>query len=277
VTLTRTRGGRGAIGLSTVALVVSALLTAIPNPSSAEVATCDGLTATIVGTSGDDVIDGTSGRDIIHGRGGNDVIRGLAGKDVICGGDGDDEIRGGSHYDRVFGGGGNDTIFGGNGHDRLWGGPGADYIAGGAGDDRMYGEGGSDRITGEDGADLLKGNTGADTLVGGPNPDDLYGGGGTDLCFGNTEVGCEGLAYDYKFERFLINQAVPAADSDQSPSKRVGTVEMRAGIVRAFVTANQANTPSPSVHLYWKIDGVVGKARMTGPATLPQVALDSDL
>ncbi|MCP3974957.1 MAG: calcium-binding protein [bacterium] len=277
VTLTRTRGSRGAVGLSTVALVFSALLIAIPSPSSAAAVSCDGQTATIIGTSGDDILDGTSDRDVIAGLGGNDIITGLAGEDVLCGGSGDDEIRGGSDPDRMFGGPGEDTMFGGGGNDRMWGGDKADNMAGGNGNDRMYGEAGKDRMSGEGGADIMKGGGGADTLIGGPNPDEIFGGSGNDMCAGNTEHACEQLAYDYKFKRFLINQAVPAADSAQNANNRVGTVEMRPGIVRAYITGNQPNIPSPTVHLYWKIDGVVGKSLMTGPATLPQVALDSDL
>jgi len=66
--------------------------------------TCNGLTATIVGTPGKDIIHGTPGRDIIRGRGGNDIIRGLDGNDVICGGSGKDVLYGGSGNDRLDGG-----------------------------------------------------------------------------------------------------------------------------------------------------------------------------
>ena len=60
------------------------------------VASCAGLTATIVGTEGNDVIRGTEGNDVIVGLGGNDVITGLGGADTICGGDGNDSIDGGA-------------------------------------------------------------------------------------------------------------------------------------------------------------------------------------
>jgi hypothetical protein len=49
--------------------------------------TCEGQTATIVGTSGNDNnIVGTSGRDVIAALGGNDRVRSLGGNDLVCGG-----------------------------------------------------------------------------------------------------------------------------------------------------------------------------------------------
>ena len=87
---------------------------------------CKGLTATIVGTEGRDIIIGTSGPDVIHGLGGNDVIRGIGGNDVICGGAG---------RDLIFGGRGRDKLFGEAGRDRLNGGPGRDRCRGGSGVD----------------------------------------------------------------------------------------------------------------------------------------------
>ena len=83
--------------------------------------TCQGKTATIVGTLGNDVIYGTSANDVIVGLGGNDVIDGKGGNDTICGNEG---------ADRLYGGLGNDRLSGGNGSDRLFGGPGADSIHG---------------------------------------------------------------------------------------------------------------------------------------------------
>src|SRR5687768_12842414 len=56
--------------------------------------TCDGLTATIVGTNGDDTLTGTTGDDVIVGLGGDDVIVGDLGADRICGGTGDDTLSG---------------------------------------------------------------------------------------------------------------------------------------------------------------------------------------
>jgi hypothetical protein len=65
--------------------------------------TCNGLTATIVGTDGGKIIIGTPGPDVIQGLGGNDVIRGNGGNDIICGGSGNDRLFGGPRSDRLFG------------------------------------------------------------------------------------------------------------------------------------------------------------------------------
>lgn len=65
--------------------------------------TCDGLTATLVGTDGKDTLIGTPGPDVIVGLGEVDVIKGKGGADVICGGPGADELYGGGGADRLFG------------------------------------------------------------------------------------------------------------------------------------------------------------------------------
>jgi subtilisin family serine protease len=87
---------------------------------------CIGVTATIVGTQGNDIIIGTSGHDVIHGLGGNDVIRGGGGRDTICGGPGKDGIFGEEGRDKLFGEGGADRLNGGSGRDRCTGGRGRD-------------------------------------------------------------------------------------------------------------------------------------------------------
>jgi hemolysin type calcium-binding protein len=69
--------------------------TAPPSNSSAP-PTCDGRIATIVGTSGNDVLKGTPGRDVVVGLGGDDTIYGYGQDDVICGGPGDDVIWAGA-------------------------------------------------------------------------------------------------------------------------------------------------------------------------------------
>ncbi|HEY0398453.1 MAG TPA: hypothetical protein VGF00_08705, partial [Acidimicrobiia bacterium] len=48
-------------------------------PAGAQVPTCLGLPATIVGTMGNDVLNGTPGNDVIIGLGGDDTINGLGG------------------------------------------------------------------------------------------------------------------------------------------------------------------------------------------------------
>jgi Ca2+-binding RTX toxin-like protein len=77
--------------------------------------TCFGKTATIVGTTGNDVLLGTSGDDVIVGLAGNDYIEGRGGVDLICGGKGNDVLIG-DWYDYLTAG-----------IDRADGGEGLDY------------------------------------------------------------------------------------------------------------------------------------------------------
>ncbi|MGH8487613.1 MAG: hypothetical protein ACREXS_01725 [Gammaproteobacteria bacterium] len=101
--------------------------------------TCNGLTATIVGTNSGEVITGTPGADVIAARGGNDVVRGRGGNDVICGGNGRDGLFGQNGADKLFGQNGADQLFGENGNDAMVGGAGNDSCAGGTGSDRAFG------------------------------------------------------------------------------------------------------------------------------------------
>lgn len=91
--------------------------------------------ATIVGSSGPDMLLGTDGPDVIAGLGGADTIRGLGGRDVLCGGRGRDVLRGGAGADQLYGGRGGDRLQGGRGTDQLDGGGGMDHCRGGRGID----------------------------------------------------------------------------------------------------------------------------------------------
>ncbi len=165
----------------------------------------DGVTDTILGTSGSDTIRGTENADDIDGLGGNDLITGLAdndtikggqGLDIIRGGAGNDHLIGGADKDRIFGESGDDLIEGGGGNDRLLGLSGADTVLGGAGNDLVGGGGGRDRVAGGDGDDRIRGGKDADTLLGGSGLDRLQGGKGNDLIFGqagnDTLTGADG-------------------------------------------------------------------------------------
>lgn len=121
--------------------------------------TCNGRPATIVGTTGNDVLRGTPGNDVIVALGGNDTIEGLAGADIICGGPGHDVIRAGWGNDIVLGGTGKDVIRGSRGNDSLYG---------------------------QAGRDDLQGGLGADTIVGGNHLDVIVGGAGNDVCWGRN-------------------------------------------------------------------------------------------
>ena len=133
---------------------------------------CQGEQATLIGTSGDDVLVGTGGRDVILGKGGDDTIDGRGGDDVICGGGGSDVLIGKGGADRLQGGPEGDTLRGGAGADVLTGAKGADVLKGGPDPDELIGGSGADR---------LLGGKKADTLVPGPGADVVRGGRGQDL------------------------------------------------------------------------------------------------
>ena len=73
-----------------------------PVATAAPAPTCLGHRATIVGTSGHDVIHGTSHADVIVAKGGRDTIYGGGGNDIICAGGGDDTVYGGRGSDDVL-------------------------------------------------------------------------------------------------------------------------------------------------------------------------------
>lgn len=115
--------------------VASAVLAAgsLSVPAVAATPTCQGKTATIVGTLDSDVLEGTRRRDVIAGLAGDDEIIGKGGNDLICGSNGSD---------RLFGGPGDDQLFGGL--DRLGDDSSGrfllgDVLVGGGGDDLLAG------------------------------------------------------------------------------------------------------------------------------------------
>ncbi|MBN2113093.1 MAG: hypothetical protein JW785_03090, partial [Acidimicrobiia bacterium] len=135
-----------------VAAAAALILAAAPGAAAPG---CFGATPTLVGSTGDDVLEGTPDADVIVGRDGNDRIYGRGGDDHICAGPGADVVLAGS---------------------------GADLVDGGAGNDILRGMGGND---------LLRGGGGDDHLYGGPGRDVLRGGRGSDACEGETATGCE--------------------------------------------------------------------------------------
>nr|WP_281379891.1 calcium-binding protein [Nocardioides ginsengisegetis] len=174
----------------------------------AATATCDGLTATIVGSDGPDMIVGTAGDDVIAGLGGGDAIDGLAGDDVICGDDGADQLRGGPGADRLLGGLedsdpdehlGGDALFGGPGNDHLD--PGYDSSDHPDRDSLRFGDAPrgvtvelGDGVTGSatglghdtlvlTGSPLVVGSPHADTFQGSPGRDRIHAAGGSDVIY----------------------------------------------------------------------------------------------
>lgn len=162
---TRGRGALAAIALVALAavLVVESAVVA----TGEETQRCRGELATIVGTSGDDVLRGTEERDVIWAGPGDDTVYGGRGSDVICGGPGSDLLRGGRGNDTILGGPGDeDRVYGDLGDDKLTGGPGdRDEVGGGLGIDLVNGGPGDE--------DLVHGDYGWDRMDGGPGRGDI--------------------------------------------------------------------------------------------------------
>jgi RTX calcium-binding nonapeptide repeat (4 copies) len=99
-----------------IAVVALALAAGFLGPAAgAHAYSCYDVTATMVGTKGNDRLHGTSGRDIIVGLGGDDTIWGLDDADRLCGNGGDDKIIAGAGFDQVDGGSGHNVLKGGSG------------------------------------------------------------------------------------------------------------------------------------------------------------------
>lgn len=187
--------------LISVSMIAGAVVSTAA-PAGAAVVLCDGLEATHVGTTGNDVIIGTPGDDVIAALRGDDRVFAGAGDDVVCLGPGNDFARGQQGIDILLGGAGRDVLFGnaggdilsggdgpdvlwgGVGPDDLWAGPGNDVINAGHGNDFAVGGTGNDKLNGSTGADEMFGGQGADVMTGGKGFDDLFGEGGSDLITG---------------------------------------------------------------------------------------------
>lgn len=234
---------------------------------------CDGRVATIVGTSGNDVLIGTADQDIINGMGGDDDITGLEGDDILCGGDGNDTIQGGDGKDRLVGGAGydvidgdegNDVISGGDGQDRLDGGFGDDTLAGGADDDILTGgveledeilfadliedlikDGltvDNDTLSGDAGDDQLSGGFGNDVLTGGDGKDTLAGGNGNDTL--NGDAGKDTLAGDAGDDQIAGgsgNDLLTGGDGSDSLSGNSGKDTLKGGFGNDTLSGGSGN------------------------------------
>jgi Ca2+-binding RTX toxin-like protein len=242
-------------------LLVAAALTV---PARAEAAAssaapvCHGHRATIVGTSGDNVLDGTPHADVIVGRGGADTIRGLGGDDWICGGAGNDVVDGGR---------GDDHEYGQGRYDHLTYSPGHDVIDGGALADNLYYEGAprgvrldlrrgtaaigrehdvvrsvdwvrltrhSDSFVGTDqpeivyaggGADVVEGRGGDDMITASRGDDAVEGGAGDDTVHGNAG---DDLIVDLQGQNFI-------SDGSTSPSTESGVIRTGPDIDRVYL------------------------------------------
>ena len=93
------------------AMTVAPMLFSVTPSAAANTVFCGPHRVTILGTSGDDVLQGTDGPDVIHGLAGDDQIEGMGGDDVICGGSGGDTLFDGEGRDELFGELGNDVLY----------------------------------------------------------------------------------------------------------------------------------------------------------------------
>lgn len=110
----------------------------MPDAPVSQSSACDGLTPTMTGTGGNDVLQGTEADDVILGFAGNDTLIGGGGNDVLCGNEGDDELQGGDGNDVLDGGPDNDLMVGGPGDDVIVEVPGSfDEIDSGQGSDTL--------------------------------------------------------------------------------------------------------------------------------------------
>ncbi len=108
------------------------------SPSSVSLLDADGnaIKYTISGTSEDDQLSGVPGiSNTIAGNDGGDLISGRGKADVLLGNSGNDTLMGTNGNDTLFGGGDDDDLHGGNGADLLNGDKGADTLEGGNGAD----------------------------------------------------------------------------------------------------------------------------------------------
>ena len=161
---------------------------------------CDGKPATIVGTTGNDVLTGTDGDDVIVGLGGDDRLIGGAGSDTLCGFNGDDTLIGGEGDDVIFGGNGSDWVAHGMAPAAVevdlaagtvtgWGSDAlrsVESVLGSPFDDRLLGSDAPNVMRGGEGDDVIFGRRGGDHLLGGIGSDDLDGAGGDDILDGHV-------------------------------------------------------------------------------------------
>ena len=160
----------------------------ITSPATTTTASPARLICTVIGTTGNDVLNGTEGNDVICGKGGSDTISGLGGNDTIYAGSDPDSLMAlrsfsqskfdglnvrsavvDSSADIINGGDGNDKIYGSDGNDTIFGNAGVDTVSGGAGNDTINGGDENDVLIGDSGNDTIDGGNGINKCSGGTN------------------------------------------------------------------------------------------------------------
>lgn len=186
-----------------------------------DTALCRGRAATVVGTSGPDVLEGTGGFDVIAALGGDDTIRGGGGGDFLCGGDGIDHLFGDAGKDSLVGGTGDDALDGGADYDFVHF-PGARqgvnvdferHVSYGADEgedvvrnvegaegtplaDNFTGDGAPNLFWGDAGADYFNTGGGGDYIWPGPGDDGVNGDAGSDTVGFHASGGSGGRGVD---------------------------------------------------------------------------------
>ena len=155
-------------------ILVVGLLVGPVTGAAAAPPTCEGVAATIVGTSGPDTLTGTAGDDVIVGLDGSDTINSLGGDDIVCAGNDHDVVNTAAGNDRIHGGDGNDRLDAGAGFDIIHGDAGADVLHGRTENDDLFGGWGPDRLFGGGHDDSISDDRGKDHADGGPGTDTLH-------------------------------------------------------------------------------------------------------
>jgi len=266
------------------ALIVTGLAVLPSSAVPVAAPSCQGHTATIVGTRGADRLTGTNRRDVIAGLGGDDVIDGLKGDDLICGGPGSDRLQGGLGDDKMFGeldlladGAAGTYLLG----DVLTGGRGNDLLSGGVDrrkadsrrrpDTYSYAEAGrvvvdlsasttrgtargrgtdtivlgpSNGVTGSPQNDRITGSSGRDRIDGGAGNDTILSGSGADLVYADGFSDKEG------------NDRVNAGPGNDLVNSRSGRDRISGGKGADFV---EAFSERPSVVALGRGDDYLGQ------------------
>ncbi len=154
----------GIVGNGVSQVIIDGVATAFSVPTETLIINGGDNADAIVVTSLDSTF---TGNVVVNGNAGNDSVDvstiGLS--TSLSGGVGNDLLVGGSAADFLNGGSGDDTALGNAGNDTLNGGSGRDSLDGGDGDDTVSGQGSSgDVLTGGSGDDRIDGGAGVDTI-----------------------------------------------------------------------------------------------------------------
>jgi Ca2+-binding RTX toxin-like protein len=133
------------------------------------------LNTTILGGSGNDLLDGGAGNDLIDGGAGADTLFGDGGDDHLVDTTNDTVMDGEAGFDAADFSGATTPI------NFKMAGKNVEMVSGGSAGDSITGTASADVIIGNGGNDTINGLAGDDTIDGGAGHDKLFGGDGNDL------------------------------------------------------------------------------------------------